>query len=40
MIDLVVMGFREWRGRVEEEEEEDRVGCNTVVKEAKAHHGL
>jgi hypothetical protein len=33
--DLVVMGVRGWRGRVE-----DRVGWRRVVKEAKVHQGL
>jgi hypothetical protein len=33
--DLMVMGVRGWRGRVE-----DRVARMRVVKEAKAHQGL
>jgi hypothetical protein len=35
MMNLVVMGFRGWRERVEE-----RVGWRRVVKEAKAQQGL
>jgi hypothetical protein len=35
MIDLLVMGFRGWRGGAE-----DRVRWKRVMKEAKTHQGL